>query len=235
MNPIAARIRQREFPPLGEIRKNLRIPWYRCPIERETLRELTQTDDVRGLLQSLGHLGLWVATGGIAYALFSAQIWWGFLVALFAHGTVASFFTAPHHELCHATVFRTRWLNEAFLRVFSLFGWLNFHVYKFSHSYHHRFTLFIEGDREEVMPATPSLRWLFLLQLFTFNVTGGYQSRGLVPTLKNFLQLASNRLDKGVSCLPHPCSVHSAAWARYRMRERQWTARADGAGPEPRP
>ena len=138
----------------------------------------------------MGHLGLWAATGLAAYWLFTQQIWWGFLLALFAHGTVASFFTAPHHELCHTTVFRSRRLNELFLVVFSLLGWLNFHVYRFSHSYHHRFTLFVEGDREEVMPVAPSLRALYLLQLFTVNVTGGYQSRGLVPTLKNFIGLA---------------------------------------------
>ena len=177
------------------MRRNLDIRWYRCPIERATLRELTTASDVRGLVQTVGHFGLWVVTGAAAYYLFALEIWWGFAAALFAHGTVAAFFTAPHHELCHTTVFRTKWLNELFLRVFSLFGWLNFHVYRFSHSYHHRYTLFIEGDREEVMPATPSLRLLYLLQLFTVNVTGGYQSRGLIPTLGNFLRLGRGRLD----------------------------------------
>jgi fatty acid desaturase len=195
MNPMAERIDRSSFPPLADVRKNLRIPWYRCPIERQTLRELVEPSDLRGLLQAVGHLALWLATGVVSYYLFSQKMWWGFFAALFVHGTVASFFTAPHHELCHTTVFRTKWLNELFLRVFSLFGWLNFHVYKFSHSYHHRFTLFVDGDREEVLPVTPSLRFFYLLQIFTINITGGYQSRGLLPTLKNFLQLALNRLD----------------------------------------
>ena len=104
-------------------------------------------------------------------------------------------FTAPHHELCHTTVFKTKWLNDIFLRIFSFLGWLNFEIYRFSHSYHHRFTLFVEGDREEVLPVKPSLRALYLLQLFTVNVTGGYQSRGLISTLKNFLEIALNRFD----------------------------------------
>ena len=195
MNPIAERLDKDRLPPLADVRRNLRIRWYRCPIEREKLRELTEPSDLKGLILAVGHLGLWVVTGVAAYYLFAHQVWWGFLVALFAHGTVASFFTAPHHELCHTTVFRTNWLNELFLRVFSLFGWLNFHVYRFSHSYHHRYTLFIDGDREEVMPESPSLRLAYLAQLFTVNVTGGYQSRGLVPTLKNFTMLAANRLD----------------------------------------
>ena len=196
MNPIADGLDEVRQTPLSDVRRNLRIPWYRCPIERETLRDLAEPSDLRGLAQSLGHLGLWVATGLSAYLLFASEIWSGFLLALFAHGTVASFFTAPRHELCHTTVFRTRWLNEGFLRIFSLLGWLNFQVYRFSHSYHHRYTLFVEGDREEVMPETPSLRFLYLLQLFTVNVTGGYQSQGLLPTMRNFGRLALHRLDR---------------------------------------
>ena len=196
MNPIADGLDEVRQTPLSDVRRNLRIPWYRCPIERETLRALAEPSDLRGLAQSLGHLGLWVATGLSAYLLFASEIWWGFLLALFAHGTVASFFTAPRHELCHTTVFRTRWLNEGFLRIFSLLGWLNFQVYRFSHSYHHRYTLFVEGDREEVMPETPSLRFLYLLQLLTVNVTGGYQSQGLLPTMRNFGRLALHRLDR---------------------------------------
>ena len=221
MNPIAEGLDHDRLPPLADVRRNLRIPWYRCPIERERLRELAAPRDSRGLMQAAGHLGLWAATGASAFYCFTHQLWWGFFVALFAHGTVAAFFTAPHHELCHTTVFRSKWLNEAFLRIFSLLGWLNFHVYRFSHSYHHRYTLFIAGDREEVMPETPSLRFLYLLQLFTVNVTGGYQSRGLVPTLGNFIQLARNRLDNPFNSWgpelyeEHPEEGRKAAsWAR---------------------
>ena len=140
MNPAAEGLDKDRLPPLADVRRNLHIRWYRCPLEREKLRELTEPSDLQGMILAVGHLGLWVVTGLAAYYLFDQQVWWGFLVALFAHGTVASFFTAPHHELCHTTVFRTKWLNELFLRVFSLIGWLNFHVYRFSHSYHHRYT-----------------------------------------------------------------------------------------------
>ena len=183
------------LPPLAEVRKNKRIRWYRCPIEPETLRKLTRPSDVRGLVQAAGHLGIWAATGLAAYLCFSHEMWWGFFAALFLHGTVAAFFTAPHHELCHTTVFRTKWLNEFFLRIFAVFGWQNFEIYRFSHTYHHRFTLFVEGDREEVLPLNPSLRALYLLQLFTVNITGGYQSRGLIPMLKHFVAISLNRFD----------------------------------------
>ena len=193
MNPKAESMALGDLPPLDEVRRNRRIGWYRCPIEPARLRELAQPDDLRGLLQAAGHLGIWIVTGALAWWLFKRELWWGFFPALFLHGTVAAFFTAPHHELCHTTVFRTKRLNELFLRVFSFLGWLNYEIYRFSHSYHHRFTLFLEGDREEVLPVKPSLRVLYLLQLFTVNVTGGYQSRGLIPTVKNFVVIALNR------------------------------------------
>ena len=195
MSTRAAGLARGDLPPLAEVRKSRRIRWYRCPIEPETLRELATPSDSRGLVQAVGHLATWAATGGLAWHLFTLEIWWGFFAALLLHGTVAAFFTAPHHELCHTTVFRTKWLNELFLRVFAFLGWLNFEIYRFSHTHHHRFTLFVEGDREKVMPEEPSLRPLYLAQLFTLNITGGYQSRGLIPVLKHFMKIALNRFD----------------------------------------
>ena len=145
MNPKAAGMALADLPPLTEVRKNRRIRWYRCPIEPAKLRELAEPSDSRGLFQAIGHLAIWAATGLVAYYLFAQEMWWGFCVVLFLHGTVAAFFTAPHHELCHTTVFRTKWLNEFFLRVFSFLGWLNFEIYRFSHSYHHASRSFWKG------------------------------------------------------------------------------------------
>ena len=53
-----------------------------------------------------------------------AQNLLSFLLALFVHGTVTSFFVgiAPH-ELGHGTVFRTKWLNKVFLYLFSLISY----------------------------------------------------------------------------------------------------------------
>ena len=181
--------------PLSEVRQNLRIKWYRCPIEPPKLRELSRRNDLKGFSQALGHLGLWIVTGLLSYLFLLKGSWFEFGVAIFLHGTVGSFFTAAHHELSHGTVFETKRLNTIFLSIFSLLGWLNFRVYKMSHTYHHRFTLFPEGDKEEVHPKTPSLHFLYLIQLLTVNITGGEKSRGIIPTVKNFVMIAFNNLD----------------------------------------
>lgn len=196
MNPMAEVVKTTEFPPMDQVRKKLLIRWYRCPIDGKKLQALSKRSDARGFFQALGHLALWLTTGVVAFLLFKQQAWIGFIATLFLHGTVATFFTAPHHELCHRTVFKTKWLNEFFLMIFSLLGWLNCRIYEFSHTYHHRYTLHLEGDREEVLPVKPSLRILYLLQLFTLNVTGGYQSRGVIPTIQGLIRVAMNKVDK---------------------------------------
>ena len=182
--------------PMSEIRKELRIKWYRCPIDPTVLRELSKPSDLQGFKMALGHLGLWLLTGLLGFYFAIEQLWLGFLLMIFLHGTVGTFFSAPHHELCHGTVFKTKRLNEIFLRIFSTLGLQNFHIYKMSHSYHHRFTLHRIADKEVVLPKAPSLKFLYLLQLFTFNITGGFESRGLFPTMRGLFRVAADRMEQ---------------------------------------
>ncbi len=174
------------FEPLNEVRKNLKINWYRCPIDKDLLRELTGKSDLKGWMQAGGHLCLFVCTGLLTYYFF-AQGWWiAFFLALFTHGTVGSFFPGlVTHELGHGTVFRTRWLNKFFLYIYAVLGWDNFYDYSFSHTYHHLYTLHLRGDREVVLPIYPHLKWYYLLQLFTINLQSQrYNPLGLWKHLK---------------------------------------------------
>lgn len=193
-NPTAPATQGRAFRPMKDVEKTMRISWYRCPISTEDFKRVMTKSDYQGLLHALGYLGLLVLSGSVAFGCYSYGFYRGFLVALFAHGTMASFLSAPHHEMCHRTVFQTKWVNEFFLRVFAFIGWNNFRIYRFSHHFHHQYTLHLEGDREEVMPENPSLAALYMLQLFTFNIFGGYQSKGLIPTLKSFSRVARGNL-----------------------------------------
>ena len=140
--------------------------------------------DLRGAAQALGHLALVAATGAATVYLFSQQLWLAGAGLLFLHGTFSSFLSSGAHELDHGTVFRTRWLNRAFLRVYSLLSWFNFHDYALSHTYHHRYTLHPDGDREVELPKTPSLRAMLLLQLFTVTLFGSFEAPGIVDRLK---------------------------------------------------
>ena len=159
------------YPPLAQVRERLKVGWYRSPLAPGTLRQLMQRSDLHGWLQAGGHLLLLVALGVLTFWLWSTGRWTLFGVALFAHGTVASFMVgvAPH-ELAHGTVFRTRWLNTLFLYTFSLLSWWDPFDYGTSHTYHHRYTQYREGDRENLLPLHPSVGPLFVPQLFTINL-----------------------------------------------------------------
>ena len=160
-----------DYKPLAEVRKSLRVDWYRVPIERTKLRDLSKRSDLQGWYQAGGHFALFVLTGTLVYLFWSLQNWLGFAITLFIHGTIASFFVgiAPH-ELGHGTVFRTKRLNKFFLYLFSLLSWWDPFDYASSHTYHHRYTLHPEGDRENLLPLEPTVGGTFLLQMFTVNL-----------------------------------------------------------------
>ena len=72
------------------------------------------------------------------------------------------------------------------------------------------------------MPVKPSLRWLYLVQLFTVNITGGYQSRGIIPTVSNFSTIAAGKFDNPFNSWgpelyqDHPRErAQASRWARW--------------------
>ena len=151
------------------------IDWYRTPIERERLQALMVRSNLRGALQTGAHLGLFLLTGALAYGcytLVNTETWvWSvplLLACLFLHGTMGPFTgLIAIHELQHRTVFRTRWLNDFFERVYAFISWSDYLWYQQSHALHHRATCHAAQDGEVVLPVRFSLRrasvWLGLL------------------------------------------------------------------------
>lgn len=131
---------------------NVRVDWYRTPLDKKVLAELNQKSDWKGLAQALGHAGLICATGlSVFYAALNLP-WWTVFFALLAHGTVASFAINAVHELGHKSVFATQALNQIFLRFYGFIGWINFEHFFFSHIRHHQYTLHQPDDLEVVLP-----------------------------------------------------------------------------------
>ena len=159
------------FPPLAEVRNNLKPQWYRSKMDPDKFRKFSKRNNYKGFVQAGGHFGLFCSTGLSVYLSWSNSYWILFLIAVFIHGTISSFFKGTAvHELGHGTVFETKWLNKFFLYLFSLISWWNPFDYAASHTYHHRYTLHPEGDREVLLPIHPNVGATFLLQMFTFNL-----------------------------------------------------------------
>ena len=76
--------------------------------------------------------GIWVCwRRRAAGAWYAAEHWslpW-LLLILFLHGTFYAFLLNGFHELCHSTVFKSKFLNYFFLRVFSFLGALQPHPF----------------------------------------------------------------------------------------------------------
>jgi len=179
-------------------RKDETIRWYRCKVDPEVMKELIKRSDLRGLLQALGHLGLCVITGSLAYLAFlqinGANWFWSvplLLVALFAHGTFCSFLGGTAcHELMHRTPFKTKALNEFFLRVFSFFGWWDHVWFRPSHIKHHQVTVHGDYDGEVVLPAKLGFKdWRFWMRLFAWDPLATWDF------LKLYTKRATGRMD----------------------------------------
>jgi len=128
------------------------IHWYRVPLSKEKLRELTQRSDWKGFLQTVPYLLLLVVTGTATYYSFYHLPLWLFFVLLLVHGGLFAFMLNGFHELVHGTVFKSKWLNAVFLRIFAFLSW-NSHVrFRASHMRHHASTLHPPDDEEVVLP-----------------------------------------------------------------------------------
>ncbi len=134
-----------------------RVHWYRPRVSREDMKSLNQKSDLLGFAQTLGFLGLLTFTGSLACLspLFLPDAWfkWPVVVLLFLlHGTCWQFLINGFHELVHDSVFKTKFLNVFFLRIFSFLGWYNHHHFWASHTEHHKYTLHPPDDLEVILP-----------------------------------------------------------------------------------
>ena len=127
------------------------IRWYRVPVDQHTMKALNERSDWKGALQLSGHLALIGALGALAWRVRGDPL---ILVpVLFLYGTCYAFIMNATHELSHRSVFRTRFLNELFLRLLSFFGWRSYVMFWTSHAEHHKYTLHQPDDLEVVLPA----------------------------------------------------------------------------------
>lgn len=161
----------RAYQPLSEVRKALRVKWYRSPVDHERLRTLSVRTDVQGWKQAGGHALLYLVFVALTILFWAQQAEMAFWVSLWCLGFVATFFKGTAaHELGHGTVFKTKFLNSFFLHAFCLISWWDPYDYAASHTYHHRYTTHPQADRENLLPITPSLHPWLILQLLTLSI-----------------------------------------------------------------
>ena len=134
-----------------EIEARVEDAWFCCDVDRKALKRLTARRDGPGLR----HFGLWavlmVGSGGVAFLAWPSP--WC-IPAFVVYGVLYSVSDHHSHELSHGTVFRTRWLNEALLRVAGFMTLHESHYWRWSHTRHHTETIVVGRDpRDRLSPA----------------------------------------------------------------------------------
>ena len=167
---------------MSDDRKRFSVDWYRTPLEGDVLRRLNRRSDARGALQTVSFLGLLVLTGAAGMWSLGRLPLAATVGIVFVHGTLHAFLLNGFHELVHGTVFKSKWLNAAFLRIFSFLSWNSHVLFKASHTRHHQFTLHPPHDLEVVLPRILTLRD-FLLRSFV-------NPLGFFETLRNTARTA---------------------------------------------
>lgn len=130
---------------------NSKIQWYRTPIDRETLRELTKRSNGKALFHAGGFLLIYSASLAVNTYFFLNGLWVAMVVGCYLHSMFAGFLgmAASVHELSHGTAFASKRLNDAFYRVFAFLSWNSYVHFKESHKRHHLYTYYKRLDWEQ--------------------------------------------------------------------------------------
>ena len=133
----------------------------RTILQPPELRELCRKSDLAGWLQLGSHCGAIAVAAWFHHLALGS--WW-VLATGSVLGILINFLYAAQHELSHATVFRTRWLNEFFGRIIGFIQFFPRDFDQIMHFAHHQWTQDWERDGELVRePYTLKsyLLWLF--------------------------------------------------------------------------
>lgn len=152
-----------------DAREGRAIKWYRTKLDKDLFKDLHSKSDALGFAQTLGYLGLVLATNVLTVYSSLHWAWWITLLCFFLHGTVSSFMINAVHELGHGTVFKTKGLNSFFCHIFAFLGWINHERFQESHSRHHRYTLHAPDDLEVVLPIKFYRKNYFKQAIFNYN------------------------------------------------------------------
>ena len=193
--------------------KSQPIFWYRSRLDPTTFKELHQRSDFKAWVQTLGYLGLLLLLGFSAFYSSRHFPWYATVGIVFLYGTCFSFQVNAIHELGHNTVFRTKFWNGFFVRIFSFLAIVNFERFMTSHARHHRYTLHAPDDLEVVLPMK-IMRRQFFRTGFIFPVKAWWN-------LKDVCRLACNRFggEWELALFPEGSDARRAAvnWSRTML------------------
>jgi fatty acid desaturase len=134
--------------------------WYQTQIDRAELKKLIQREDAPAVRDALYYYGLMAGFAICAVALTPS---WACLPFWLAYGVFyASGSDARWHECCHATAFKTPWMNRLVYHIACFMIIRNPVTWRWSHARHHTDTLLVGRDAEIAVMAPPAAVRLIL-------------------------------------------------------------------------
>jgi len=147
---------------------NQRKDWKRPPVERETLKRLSERSTFNGALRVLWFIFLLAVPAVASVYVFRINPWLAIPV-LYVYYFFYGFWVAIAHELQHNTVFASSadWFSEVFFFVVQTIVWNSPTYARVSHKLHHRYTMVRNVDPETDWPEVITSKWLrwFLTRL----------------------------------------------------------------------
>ena len=149
-----------------------RIEWYRSPIDRTALRDLTRPNDLRAFVHAASFVLIYAATTTLSLMFFLQGLWGWMIVAAYFHSMFVGFvgMGAAVHELSHGTAFKNKRLNNFFFRLFAFLSWNSYFHFKESHRRHHQYTSYDLYDLERPTNPVP-FTWLNVIGWITIDPT----------------------------------------------------------------
>ncbi|MDP6299425.1 MAG: fatty acid desaturase [Acidimicrobiales bacterium] len=142
--------------------------WWRPPIQRQRLEELTKRSNARAFGDTALWLSLIVLMGYLLYKTWLS--WWSPVLLLTYGGLYGGASDSRWHECSHGTAFRSPFLNTIVYYLASFMLWREPTVWRWSHYRHHTDTIIIGRDYE-IAYQRPSKIW-FLPLTFSHLVNG---------------------------------------------------------------
>ena len=136
--------------------------YYTTPVPRKRMKELMRRRDKPPLI----NFGIWIGCMAVLGSLM-VGLWdsiWAVPVVILYGVFYGSGGDSRWHELGHGTVFRTRWLNEAFYQLAAFMSFRNPFLWRWSHTRHHTETVVVGRDPEIAFPRPPGIKqWILNL------------------------------------------------------------------------
>ena len=159
-----------EGPVYSKPQKKTRSEWYRPSLTKDELAAFNRKSNFLGFAQTLGYLAVMLGVAGLAIYSYFNWPWYVTVLLVFANGHSWAFTINAFHELIHDSVFRQKWLNRSFLRVFSFLGWHNHHHFWASHTEHHKYALHPPDDQEVVLPTKYDMAAIWKKHIINFTL-----------------------------------------------------------------